>query len=182
MIKKTVSKNLLLRLSAQADEAEIYGNTKVASALTDTIVRLAEDEAIRESDEGYEYKSKELIEDIRVLVWSAAMRVFDYYENLPDARIIDDVVEDLTDTVVSAFENLVEGTDKGKYEPEVPGESEEAKNDTVEEDEITWKVSLPESSGHEMFIQDEESDEEEKEEEEMIEEDEDEEEYKKEIE
>ncbi len=152
MIKRTISKNLLLRLSAQADEAEIYGNTKVAAALTDTITRFAEENAIRGDDEKYEYRSDDLRKDVRILVWSAAMRVFDYYENLPDARRIDEVVDDLTDTLVAAFENLVDGTDKGKYEPATPGEH----SDVMEEDSVTWDVKPAEGTGgREVTIVDE---------------------------
>jgi hypothetical protein len=144
-MNKTISKNLLLRLAAQADEAEIYGNVKIASILTDTIKRFADNNAVRADEAKYEYKSNDLYADVRLLVWSAAMRVFDYYDSLPDARIIDDAVEDLTDTLVESFENLVEGVDKGKFEPKTPGEND------ADEGDVPWEVS--ESSENETVVE-----------------------------
>lgn len=177
MDKKTISKNLLLRLVAQAEEAEIHKHTKIATDLTNVITKFAENHLVRDDDdEKYEYKNEDLAEDIKVLVWSAAMRVFDYYDHLPDAREIDQVIEDLTENMLGSFENLIEGTHKGKYEPKTPGESEEKmKDEVVEEDEITWRISLPENE----TINDSEDDEDEVEDD-LIDDDDEEEEFRKE--
>jgi len=141
-----------MRLTAQADEAEIYGHSKIASELTNQIVKCADENLVRGSNEPYKYTREDLMDDIRKLVWSSGLRVFDYYEHLPDARDINDIVDELTESVVGSFESIVKGVDVGHYEPGVLGED---KSMRPEHSEVNWDISLDTGEeGHPVVVED----------------------------
>jgi len=169
-MKNKISKNLLLRLNAQAEEAEVYGDVKTAVGLTGLILKFAEENRIRDEEEEkeYVYTNEELAESVRTLIYEAVLRVFDYYDSLPDARIIENLVDDLTNIVCSSSENLVDGVHVGKYEPDVLGEKEEDR--IVNEEDFMWKVELEDEEKEEDET--EEDEDEEIEDEDEIEEDE----------
>jgi len=160
MIKRTISNNLLLRLEAQANEADIHGNEDIADKITDVMV----ESSVRGDEDEYKYTSNDLKKDIGVLLWSAAMRVFDYYDKMPDARDIDSAVKQLTDDVFSVFDNLIEGDVVGKYEPKTPGEKEiEPTNENeIDENHVEWtiKPSDDELSKRTITIEDNEDEDE----------------------
>lgn len=144
MIRRTISNNLLLRLEAQANEADIHGDNSIADKLTDIMVDASEGKVRGdEEDKDYKYGHKDLKSDIDGFLWAIAMRVFDYYDKLPDAREINKAVEDLSESVFSVFDNLIDGEVVGKYEDEVPGEKDMPKPDEniVEEDHVEWKIT-----------------------------------------
>ena len=86
------------------------------------------------------------------------MRVFDYYEKLPDASNIDEALDGLVEDVFSVFDNLVGGEVIGKYEPKTPGEKEEPTGVVVDEDSMVITSPDIDSTKHSIFISDVEED------------------------
>ena len=57
-MKKTINKKMMLRLAAQANEADLYGSHHIADNLTHILIKHAEEGRVRNEDTGYTY-SKE---------------------------------------------------------------------------------------------------------------------------
>jgi hypothetical protein len=137
-MNKTISKKVFLRLTAQADEADIYCDHTVATALTGQILKYA-DNMIRDEaeDKEYEYSKEQLVEDVKQLMWDAATRIFDFYDETPDAKNVEEIIDFETDTFLEYFDNLIKKP-VGKFEPKTPGEdftSEEEDEDKFEFDD-----------------------------------------------
>ena len=124
---RTISKNILKRLVAQANEADLWGDTKTADNLTTQIKKYADDK-IRADDAEYLYTKNELIGDLEDLLWSGVVRIFDYYEESPDTKQIQEIVEFETKNFVESIENFIH-KDIGPNEPTVVGEDEEENDD-----------------------------------------------------
>jgi len=127
---RTISRKILLRLAAQADEADIYGDEKVACNLTEQIKKHAALQ-VRSDDQPYEYSKEELTEDLEGAFWDAAVRVFDYYDETPDAKQIQEIVDFEVESFLGAIEETIH-KDIGSNEPETPGEERE-EGETVSE-------------------------------------------------
>ena len=119
---RTIKKNLFERLNLQAEEAEVQGLEKVAQSLTDQIEE--QSKAIRKDDEFYSYSKPELDKDLQCKLWSAAVRILDFYNVKHfDATQVQELVE-------KAASGLVTGLCKqaginhgvGAYEKPVYGE------------------------------------------------------------
>ncbi len=117
---RTISKNILLRLTAQANEADIYNDVKTADHLTKQIEKYADD-AVRADDAKHTYSKEQLAEDLETAFWDAAVRIFDYYEETPDAKEIQEIVEAQAGSFLETIENMIH-KDVGAYEEDVPGE------------------------------------------------------------
>jgi hypothetical protein len=154
-MKSTVSKRVFLRLTAQANEADIYGHSEVASNLTSQIVKYAQKVRGKDEEDEYSYSKDELIEEIKQQLWDSATRIFDYYDETPDAKDVQEIIDFEAGSFIEYIENFI-NKDTGKYEPKVVGEydDEEEDEDFVEEDEDKF-VSLPEDYGNESEEDDE---------------------------
>lgn len=117
---RTISNKVLLRLAAQANEADIYGDVKTADNLTKQIQKYAQAK-VRAGDDDYEYSKEELVEDMEAIFWDAAVRVFDYYDETPDAKQIEEIVEFAVEDFMSSIEGLIH-KNIGPHEPTTPGE------------------------------------------------------------
>jgi hypothetical protein len=170
-MKRSITQNMLKRLAAQANEADIYGHVRIADNITTQVGKYVTAAAVREDEEKYTYEKEELIDDVRDLIWDAATRIFDYFGELPDARDIDLIVEDMADNLVSSLENLVHTEGVGKYEPETPGEEHEEEGEGDKEGvEVHWEISLPSDITDEETVEEEQDgDEQEDEPESMVE-------------
>jgi len=131
-MKKTISKRVFLRLTAQADEADIYGDSNIASSLTSQVVKYANKVRDLENNEGYEYSKDDLVEEIKESFWDCATRIFNYYDETPDARDIQNIIDFETESFINYIENLI-NKDIGPFEPKVVGEDEN--DEYIEEDE-----------------------------------------------
>jgi len=131
-MNKTISKRVFLRLTAQADEADIYGHSNIASSLTSQVVKYADSVRNAEDNEDYEYSKEELMEEIKDRLWDCATRIFDYYDETPDARDIQGIIDFEAESFVSYIESLV-SKDVGPFEPKVIGEDEN--EEYIEEDD-----------------------------------------------
>ena len=119
---RTISKNILKRLAAQANEADMYNDIKTADNLTKQIEKYAADDKVRSDDDKYEYSKEELAADLEKTFWDAAVRVFDYYEATPDAKEVQEIIEAQVDHFLGTIENMIPEKDIGAHEPEVMGE------------------------------------------------------------
>lgn len=129
----TISHNVLLRLTAQANEADLYGDTKVADNLTKQIEKYAGDNT-RSDDEDYEYTREQMVEDVVATLWDAVTRIFDYYEATPDAKEMQEIIDQQAEDFIGAIENFIP-KDIGPHEPETMGhEKEVMEHDEVDED------------------------------------------------
>lgn len=131
---RSISKKVLLRLVAQSDEADICGDYKTAESITKQLTKLA----IRSDDQKYSYMKDELVADIKEILWEAVTRIMDYYDEVPDAREMDQLVDFEAVNLVDSVEGFIQ-SNVGKYEEEVPGEEveetevEEAEKEVEEE-------------------------------------------------
>jgi hypothetical protein len=121
---RTIKKNLLYRLLAQAEEADLQGLTKVSESLTTQITKNAE--TLRDSDESYIYPKHEFQKEIEEKFWDIMVRAADFYNINLDAQeaqlLIEKYAEDLTHDMQVKFA-IKHGV--GAYEPMVPGEAQD---------------------------------------------------------
>ena len=141
---RTISKKTLLRLEAQANEADICGANHIADQITHQIEKYATADAVRDTEDNYEYSKEEMVEDIKKSLWEAATRIFDYYDETPDAREIQDLIDFEADHFVSYFDNLVH-KNIGPYEKEVPGQEEDEEIEASDEDDGAFNGKLTDS-------------------------------------
>lgn len=127
-MSRTITNRILLRLVAQANEADIYGDITIADKITAQIQKCSFD--IRADDAKYEYSKGELEEDLQKLFWEAAVRIFDYYDETPDLREVQDAIDSELESFVNSIESFI-SKDVGAYEPKMPGEIIE--EDLIEE-------------------------------------------------
>ncbi len=121
---KTIKKNLLERLVAQADEAEFLGLTSVSQNLTKQIVKNAA--CVRDDESFYSYSSEELQSDVEDAVWDAVIRIADFYNTTVDANYINNYIKSCAYSIIDEI-RVTSGisTDVGPYEMNVPGEIKE---------------------------------------------------------
>lgn len=115
---RTISKNLKLRLMAQAEEASFHGLEKVAAKLGNQI----ENTPIRQDSEEYIYSIGELQNDIEDLLWKAAVRTQDYFGKTADAGEIGPLIESMASELISSLRTKLGSPVIGPHEPLVPGE------------------------------------------------------------
>lgn len=115
---RTISKNLRLRLLAQAEEANFHGLEKIASNLSDH----ANKTPIRKDNEEYIYSRSEMYDDVEQLLWKAAIRTQDYFGKTADGVAIGELIETMANDLISSIRNKIGGDIVGPYEPLVPGE------------------------------------------------------------
>jgi len=115
---RTISKNLKLRLLAQAEEANFHGLEKVAMKLNHQV----NSTPIRQDAEEYVYSRNELYSDVEDLLWRAAVRAQDYFGKTADAGAVGEIIESLADELISTLRTKISGDVIGPHEPLVPGE------------------------------------------------------------
>lgn len=130
-IMRTISKNLMERLVAQAEEAEIRGLTKVASHLTEKI----EISPVRSDSDDYTYSKDSLKSDVESKLWDAAIRVSDFHNKSIDSKDVQDVIETYAEKIIDELQ-VIAGIRHGvgNYEPTLPGEVYEKTEIEVEEE------------------------------------------------
>lgn len=128
MEKYSISQNILKRLVAQADEADIHGDFETSRQLTRQIDSLL----VRASDDIYEYAKDEMEDDVKKCIWDAVLRIMDYYDESPDGRDMQQIVDFTTEQLIQSIENHVT-KNIGAFEPTVPGENDIV--DTIEKPE-----------------------------------------------
>lgn len=148
-MKKSITKKMLMRMSAQADEADLHGHHGIAAHLTGQIVKYASD--VRDNDEDYEYSKEDMIEDMKVHLWDASVRFFDYHDTIPDGRDIESLIDDLCIDFAEQLGNLVPGSKIGKFEPKIPGEDDSLKPPDGSE-EIHWEISFKPEGDDEVMV------------------------------
>lgn len=132
MTNRTITEDLLERLQAQADEADIIGETKLADIVTNQIQKTA----IRKNDDFYSYASIELKNDIESLLWQAALRVADFNASSLDIIEVQKSIESFANNFIEDFtvqSGITHGV--GAYEPVVPGEEKQHVLFQIEEKE-----------------------------------------------
>jgi len=159
-MKKTVSNRVFLRMSVQADEADIYGHSTIASNLTSQILKCAANVRSEEEDVNYEYSKDELVDEVKEYLWDCATRIFNYYDETPDAKDIQSIIDFESESFISYVESLI-SKDIGAHEPKVVGEERE--DDFIEEEK---EFSLPDYIVEDGDGEDEDEDEDEDKEEE----------------
>lgn len=115
---RTISNTLKKRLLAQADEANFNGLEKVASKL----IHQAKNNPVRKDFEEYVYSHKDLQNDVENLLWSAATRTQDYFGKTANAEEIGEIIESLSEELISSVRKKIGGAVIGPHEPLVPGE------------------------------------------------------------
>jgi len=119
-MNRTVKENFANRLLLQKKEADVQGLTKVAQNLD----HVMDDLEIRSNDESYSYEEKDVKSDVQKSLWSAAVRVADYYDCNIEAPEMQEILENFANNLM--HEVRVQGGVKhgvGAYESSVPGES-----------------------------------------------------------
>ncbi len=119
---RTIKESLLLRLAAQAAEADQQGLTKVASSLTDQVEELAAQ--VRDDESQYHYASEAFQKEINNHLWSVIIRIADFHDiNYLDASKVQEVVDKVSDSLVRSIcvdAGVHPGV--GAYESSLPGE------------------------------------------------------------
>jgi Ribonuclease G/E len=116
---RTIKKNLLQRLALQAEEAELQGMVKVASALTEQITK----QPVRDNEQFYVYSSEDFIKDVESKLWDASIRAADFFDIRVDAEQTQLMVEKFAQDLIKEIAvrgGAVHGV--GAHEPNVPGE------------------------------------------------------------
>ncbi len=152
---KSVSKKIINRLVAEANEADIHGEIKIADAITCQIEKLAVRDA--EQDKEYTYSKEELEEDINSLLWQAVARIFDYYNETIDSRMIDEIVSFETTSFIESIESKMHNK-VGAYEEKTPGENSDSEVEDVEDD-----FDKPVDDDEQIVVYDDDEDEDEEE-------------------
>lgn len=123
---KTIKETMLLRLAAQAEEADTQGLTKVAESLTDLVTD--QSSAVRPADESCTYERAEFEKDLNDILWEGVLTTLKFYDihnfDAPALQeLVDLVAEDLTEEVC-AHAGIDHGV--GAFESKTPGEGSES--------------------------------------------------------
>ena len=121
-MKRTISQKVLLRMAAQADEADVFNDVVVSNHLTNQIEKFAE-VGVRDDTQEYKYTKEELLEDVKEHLWDIFSRVCDYFEEVPDGKEVEEVLSFEAETLLENLENLIHGN-VGAHEESIPGEEE----------------------------------------------------------
>jgi hypothetical protein len=131
MVTRSITDTLKKRLLAQAVEANNMGLEKTAELIVTDLETTPE----RSDDDHYTYSSEELQQDVEQLVYTAALRVQDYFNKTADAREVTDLTESFAQDLIDQVRHVIGGNVIGPYEPQVPGEVRERTSIEVGEDE-----------------------------------------------
>ena len=131
MVTRSITDKLRKRLLAQAREATNMGFNKTA----DLIVSDLETTPERSDEDHYTYSSEELQQDVEQLVYTAAIRVQDYFNKTADAKDVGHLSETFAHDLIDQVRHAIGGKVVGPYEPQVPGEVRERTSIEVGEDE-----------------------------------------------
>lgn len=117
---RTVKKNFVHRLEAQAKEADIQGLSKISSHLGEIV----KNQKVRDNDSSYVYSRSEFHKDVEKLLWKAAVRAADFYDCYIDAVQAQEVIESAASDFIHEMMNI-SGVEHGvgAHEPNVPGET-----------------------------------------------------------
>jgi len=120
MVKKMkISKQMLNRLTAQAEEAEYLKLNKVSKNLQNII----KDASVRENEMLHSFSKDQLENNIENLLWKIALNVSDYFDSTPDAEQVQKLVDLYAAQLFNDFRVLAGSKDGvGAYEPVLPGE------------------------------------------------------------
>jgi len=126
---RTVTKTFLKRVEAQRDEAKLLKLDKIVSYLDQQV-----QSETREDDEFYRYSHDELRKDVEKALWSAAMRVQDFYGKVANATDVQKAIELCADDLIESV-RVRTGKLVGAYEENVPGEKREAEAIEITEED-----------------------------------------------
>lgn len=115
---RTITEKLAARLRIQAKEAEVLGLKKLGTHLE----KAAESDT-RPTNSPYVYAESDLVNDVEAALWTAAVRVADYFDCNIDGQFVQENVEKMAKELVGAISKqagIRHGV--GVFEPTVPGE------------------------------------------------------------
>jgi len=129
---RTITKNQLLRLEAQSEEAKTLGLKKISTHLDEQIEKHTY--YTRDDSEFYSYSFDQIQADVEKNLWNAVMRVSDYYGKNIDAVKAQESIESLASELINEIRlNAGVKDGVGAYEPNVPGENREHVSIELEE-------------------------------------------------
>lgn len=122
-IMRTITENLLHRLAAQAQEAELQGFSKVAESLTEQVEKHGSE--VREDDAFYSYSQNDFKKDVNSKLWDTIIRIADFYGiKRFEAEEVQELIEKVSEDLITDFCNKVGIAHQvGAYEEKVPGEN-----------------------------------------------------------
>jgi hypothetical protein len=115
---RTISNILKKKLMAQVDEANFQGLDKIANNLN----YLVKTSSTRPDRDEYIYSHASLKSDMEKLLWTAAVRVQDYFGKTANAQDIDSIIEAHANDLIAEIKHKIGGNIIGPYEPLVAGE------------------------------------------------------------
>lgn len=133
---RTITENLLHRLAAQAQEAEVQGLSKVAESLTDQVEKHGSH--VRSDEAFYSYNESDFRKDVNSKLWDIIVRAADFYGVRKfDAQEIQGLIENASQELVADFCHKV-GVNHGvgAYEDKVPGETLDKSAIEVDEEDV----------------------------------------------
>ena len=122
---RTITKTMKKVLMAQAKEANVQGMTKIAQQISDQL----DVTPTRDKESEYVYEQDDLQQDVEHNLWSAAVRIQDFYGKTVDAKDLHDMIESFAGEFIDNCRKK-SGKIVGAYETSVPGQ-----RDIVVEDE-----------------------------------------------
>jgi len=123
---------MLQRFIAQAEEAENLGLSKISSNVTDQLEVYTDH--VRDDDASYTYSSSQVTTDVEKALWSAVIRVADFYGVSVDLKAVQGSIEKLAGDLIDEVRINAGVTDGvGAYEPNVPGENSQKVTIEVED-------------------------------------------------
>lgn len=118
-MSRTITQLHYERLIAEAEEADLIGQIKVAEHLT----RQIEKTAVREDNTSYTYANESFQQDIEENIWSAIIRTADFHGVSIDSMKAQELVEFYSQNLVKSIRSIGKiATEIGSYEPPIPGE------------------------------------------------------------
>ena len=127
---RTFTDTFVKRIDAQLEEAKLLKLDKVAENLDYQVQHMEP----RKDDEFYKYSHDEPQQDVEKALWSAAMRVQDFYGKLANAADVQQLVEACADDLIEAV-RVRTGKLVGAYEETIPGERREVEDIEITEDD-----------------------------------------------
>lgn len=122
MSDRTITEKYFNRLLAEAEEADLVGNVKIAENITKQL----EKTAFRKDQESYTYTSSDYKKDVEENLWKIIIRTADFHGVTIDSQKAQEVVDFYADKVSDSIRSIAKiKTPIGSYEPKVPGEEGE---------------------------------------------------------
>ena len=122
-MKKSINEKLYLRLTAQKQEANTIGLTKVATSLSSMVEKY--EPRTEDQENKFLFSSSELDSFLKDNIWNMIVKAADYYNCSVDAVQADKIAESLSKVIKAEVRNQgAVKNDIGAYEPKLPGEED----------------------------------------------------------